>query len=65
MSQAEAARPLRGRAYPSQRGEDVSGASGLNTSLQGVSEPKVARMSQVKVAGPSWGMALPRSELRG
>ena len=48
-----------------QRCEDVSGGGGLNTSLQGVSELKVARMSQAKVAGPPWGTALPRSELRG
>ena len=45
--------------------EDVSGESGLTTSAQGISEPRFARMSQAKVAGPPWGRAFLRSELRG
>ena len=45
--------------------EDVSGESGLNTSTQGVSEPRVARMSQAKVAGPPWGRASRNPEFRG
>ena len=45
--------------------EDVSGESGLNTSTQGVSEPRIARMSQAKVAGPPWGRASRNPEFRG
>ena len=43
--------------------EDVSGESGLNTSPQGVSQPRVARMSHAKVAGPPWGRASPTPQL--
>ena len=45
--------------------DDVSGGSGLNTSPQGLSQPRVARMSQAKVPGPPWGSAPPRSEFGG
>ena len=48
-----------------QSSEDVSGGSGLNTSPQGLSQPRVARMSQAKVPGPPWGSAPPRSEFGG
>ena len=45
--------------------EDVSGEGGLTTSVQGISEPRVARISQAKAAGPPWGRASRRSEWRG
>ena len=45
--------------------EDVSGTSGLTTSVQGISAPRVLRMSQAKLTGPPWGRASPRSDLRG
>ena len=45
--------------------EDVSGESGLTTPAQGISELRVARMSQAKAAGPPWSRATPRSKLRG
>ena len=48
-----------------QSSEDVSGGSGLNTSPQGLSQRRVARMSQAKVPGPPWGSAPPRSEFGG
>ena len=48
-----------------QRCEDVSSENGLNTSAQGIPEPRGARMLQAKVARPPWGRAPPRSHLRG
>ena len=37
----------------------------MNTSAQGIPEPRIARMLQAKVARPQWGRAPPRSALRG
>ena len=45
--------------------EDISGECVLTTSAQGISVPRVARMSEGKVARPPRGMVSPRSELRG
>ena len=39
-------------------------SSSSSSSAPGISEPRVARMSQATVTGPPWGRALPRSELR-
>ena len=43
---------LRSRHLGAQSWEDVSGAIGQTTSGQGISEPRVARASQVRLAGP-------------
>eukprot|EP00959_Pyramimonas_sp_CCMP1952_P270316 5650751-Pyramimonas_sp.AAC.1 len=45
--------------------QDVSGETGLTNSVEGISETRVARMSQAKVPGESWGRAPPRSALQG
>ena len=42
--------------------EDVSGEP---PGLRGISEPRVASLSQAKVGGPVWGSASPKPELRG
>ena len=54
---------LRSRHLRAHRWEDVSGAIGKTTSGQGMSEPRVARTSQARLAGPLRSGHL--GELRG